>query len=225
MKNLKNTFMDVKAFLRQNLPHWIVYILYNSYIFLKKGRGFNIEKNRKRQDMFSYKEFYDFVMDNYDFTTFVEVGVWKGHGVIYLAKSLKNRGVDRAKIIAVDLFDDIKIYQGTLYRKDAENLMKMFDKNIKEAGVEKTVKKIKGVSWEMAKNIKNKSVDLVFIDAGHSYDEVKKDIKAYFPKIKKGGIMSGHDALNKNVLSAVHDYFGKDNVEVIKRADTWYVMV
>ena len=37
------------------------------------------------------------------------------------------------------------------------------------------------------------SLDLVFIDANHSFQAVATDIRAWLPKIRKGGIICGHD--------------------------------
>lgn len=36
-------------------------------------------------------------------------------------------------------------------------------------------------------------MDLVFIDAEHSYEAVLADCRAWWPKIKSGGILCGHD--------------------------------
>lgn len=36
-------------------------------------------------------------------------------------------------------------------------------------------------------------IDFIYIDGNHSYEYVKRDIELYFPKIKKGGVISGHD--------------------------------
>ena len=38
---------------------------------------------------------------------------------------------------------------------------------------------------------------MVYLDACHTYDCVTKDLQAWFPKVKKGGVMAGHDYLNK----------------------------
>jgi hypothetical protein len=52
---------------------------------------------------------------------------------------------------------------------------------------------IKGYSTEVAKTIPNESLDFVFIDANHSYEYVVADIAAWLPKLRKGGIIYGHD--------------------------------
>lgn len=41
--------------------------------------------------------------------------------------------------------------------------------------------------------IPDNSLDLCFIDADHRYDNVYKDIELSIPKMKKGGILCGHD--------------------------------
>lgn len=48
-------------------------------------------------------------------------------------------------------------------------------------------------SAQAAAFISDGSLDLVFIDADHSYDGVAQDIALWTPKVRKGGIISGHD--------------------------------
>lgn len=55
---------------------------------------------------------------------------------------------------------------------------------------------LRGWSEEMAKKVPDESLDFVHIDATHYYEWVMKDLVAWYPKLKPGGIMSGHDYLN-----------------------------
>ena len=41
--------------------------------------------------------------------------------------------------------------------------------------------------------VEDESLDFIYIDAGHSYIEVKSDFLAWYPKVRSGGIISGHD--------------------------------
>lgn len=50
-----------------------------------------------------------------------------------------------------------------------------------------------GVSWKMADQIPDNSLDFCFIDAGHTYDFCKADILAFYSKVKDDCILSGHD--------------------------------
>lgn len=45
----------------------------------------------------------------------------------------------------------------------------------------------------MAKDFTDKSFDLVYIDADHSYQNVSNDITAWLPKVKPNGVLCGHD--------------------------------
>lgn len=46
---------------------------------------------------------------------------------------------------------------------------------------------------DAAQWIADESLDFVFIDGNHQYEAVKQDISDWFPKVRRGGIMSGHD--------------------------------
>lgn len=54
-------------------------------------------------------------------------------------------------------------------------------------------KTIRAASVEGAKQVEDNSQDLVFIDGDHSYAGVKADILAWYPKVKPGGWIGGHD--------------------------------
>ena len=63
----------------------------------------------------------------------------------------------------------------------------------------------------------NNYFDLVFIDACHLYDCVMNDIVAWYPLVKPGGWVTGHDygvRQHHGVKEAVDEYFGQDNIDV-----------
>lgn len=55
------------------------------------------------------------------------------------------------------------------------------------------ITQIRGESSATVSAFKDDSVDFIYIDGDHSYSQVKRDLRDYFPKIKKGGIIAGHD--------------------------------
>ena len=76
---------------------------------------------------------------------------------------------------------------------------------------------IEALSTDGANSIPNAHLDLVFIDADHSYEWVKRDIAAYKPKLKSGGWLTGHDidfpGVNRAVNEVIQNYdVGTNNV-------------
>ena len=49
------------------------------------------------------------------------------------------------------------------------------------------------MSSEVVSQFEDESLDVVFIDLTHTYESVKEDIGLWLPKVKRGGILSGHD--------------------------------
>lgn len=52
---------------------------------------------------------------------------------------------------------------------------------------------IKGFSVDVARSLPDASVDFVYIDGHHSFQAATNDIAEWLPKIRTGGIISGHD--------------------------------
>ena len=55
---------------------------------------------------------------------------------------------------------------------------------------------IKGLSQDVAANFDDESVGFLYIDGDHSYEGVKRDLEAWYPKVVKGGVIGFHDYLN-----------------------------
>jgi len=76
-------------------------------------------------------------------------------------------------------------------------------------------------SLEAAALVPDASLDFVYIDARHDYGSVKGDLAAWFPKVRPGGIISGHDYADGRfaqgefgVKRAVDEFFGARRLTV-----------
>ena len=92
----------------------------------------------------------------------------------------------------------------------AEDVERSFDARAEVCG---NIRKHKGLSLEVVKGVADDSLDFVYIDGPHGYDNVMADLEAWWPKVYIGGFMGGHDyqtnpASDFEVYRAVHDFIG-----------------
>lgn len=82
-------------------------------------------------------------------------------------------------------------------------------------------------SEEACKHFDDEFFDLVYIDAQHEYEDVKQDIEIWLPKVKKNGIIAGHDYLTKEIKSVPVeiDWDGKEMGEVNRAVDEYFINV
>jgi hypothetical protein len=75
---------------------------------------------------------------------------------------------------------------------------------------------LRGRSEKMAVNIKEK-LDFAYVDGGHTEHQVTMDLNVYYPMVKKGGLICGHDYQGgkpKGVNVAVDAFFKSKKLEV-----------
>jgi len=91
-----------------------------------------------------------------------------------------------------------------------------------------------GDRWEMirmysleAAAVLPNDLDFVYLDGDHSYGNVKKEIEAFEPKIKSGGILCGHDYYGKDdgVQKAVDECGRGKALQVWEPVNMWWWMV
>lgn len=151
---------------------------------------------------FNYEDFYRQVVRNLpDPAHIVEVGIWKGASAAFMAVEIINSG----KKIKFDCVDTWKGSDLELHQTDPEinDLYRVFMDNMKPVYGHFTPVRLP--SLDAAILYMDNSLDFVFIDAAHDYENIKKDIIAWRPKIKKGGILSGHDYDFGDVKRAVDE--------------------
>lgn len=81
---------------------------------------------------------------------------------------------------------------------------------------------IKKTSIEAVRDFPYESIDFVYIDGSHHFDYVMVDIIEWAKRVRKGGIVSGHDYTGsrwKDVQIAVDTYVRMHNVKELYLAD------
>jgi predicted O-methyltransferase YrrM len=143
---------------------------------------------------------YDFLIDKTPETgTFVEIGAWLGKSSSYLVDNSGNRN-----IIIIDSWEGSPNERATNHRLATEtDIYEIFKENMGD----RKYQSIRGLSTEVANQFEDESLDTVFIDATHTYEAVKEDIKVWYPKVKKGGILAGDDYVTAwpGVIKAVKE--------------------
>lgn len=188
---------------------------------------------------FDYPEVYDAVIAGArinQIRRIVEVGCWMGQSMVYLAQGLQRAALQRPtsdvpfpevtlELYAVDTFQGEPEQPAHLETVAAHggSIRAAFEGNLRRAGVAEMVNVIESLSWEAADRFEDGSLDFVFIDAGHDYESVRKDIAAWLPKIAPGGVLAGHDYPWHEVARAVGEAFLPEAVKTSGRC--WMVTV
>lgn len=83
---------------------------------------------------------------------------------------------------------------------------------------------IRKTSLEAVDLIKEE-LDFIYIDGDHSYSGVYCDISKWYPKVKQGGIIAGHDFLTFNVEKAVKEFIMQHKIPKLYtgQTDWWFV--
>lgn len=142
------------------------------------------------ENWFTYQDMYSAMVNRFPSGShFVEIGAWKGRSAAYMAVEIINSGKNIR-------FDTVDTFQGSVEHQDNEVIVqkKLFDvfyENIKP--VLHVVNPVVSDSAVAASNYANASLDFVFIDGDHTREGVKRDIIAWLPKVKPGGVIAGHD--------------------------------
>ena len=140
--------------------------------------------------------------------TVLEVGSYMGHSAAYFDKYF-------SFVFCVDPWFHPKNKYNNHHIQLAEEI---FDDRITP-----TIIKCKGLSEDIVKEFSDNSIDLIYIDAQHDYESVTQDIGLWLTKLKKNGIMSGHDYnfYHKDVVRAVDECFG---VPTVLHGHNWLVV-
>tara|TARA_Y100000004_G_scaffold173586_2_gene211595 strand:+ start:4216 stop:5001 length:786 start_codon:yes stop_codon:yes gene_type:complete len=146
---------------------------------------------------FSFGKFYDWSIENYfkEGMHVVEIGAFQGKSTCYLAQGIKKKFGPNIKLDVVDTWYGSKEPH---MRKYNDNwLYDTFNKNMMDAGVSDIVNPVRGDSHQVHNQYEDNSLDWIFLDAGHTFEDVYFDLMGWWPKLKVGGVIAGDDYIGK----------------------------
>jgi len=138
----------------------------------------------------------------------VEIGCWKGRSTKVLLEASDGfvHAIDHFK--GTDKTGDF--WSGVMAKE--QDVYSQFQKNV---GHYPNLRVHKMSSTDASMFFQDGELDMVFIDGDHTYKGVKEDIATWLPKVKKGGVICGHDYTSgwDGVIKAVDENFNE--VEVV----------
>lgn len=145
---------------------------------------------------FDFQDIYDFALDRSPSgSKFLEIGGWFGRSSCYLAERIKASGKE-IQLYTIDVWNhpghEWMGHRETIARRGG-SMLSAFRSYMQEAGVSHIVTPIQGNSHQQHENYAEDTFDFIYIDGDHTFDGVKLDITLWWPKLKPGGIMAGHD--------------------------------
>ncbi len=163
------------------------------------------------------------VINDLDLKVGVEVGVQEGLFSKYLL------GNTKIELYLVDAWKHLENYKDIANVPDwrQEQILNVCKYNLSPYAGRYEI--IRELSVDASKLFGNNFFDFIYLDAGHSYSDITNDLNAWYPKLKSGGLMSGHDFLDGEnicgsefgVKSAVEDFIKGKNVELFVTKEAW----
>lgn len=133
--------------------------------------------------------------------TMVEIGTFTGESTVLFGDHFK-------KVIGIDPMMEDYDGQDPTSKFNFNQVLDMFVERTK--GYD-NIQLITKTSDDAVLDFNDESFDFVYIDGIHQYENVKQDIINYLPKVKKGGVIGGHDfgPTWPGIEKAVTEIFGQ----------------
>lgn len=131
----------------------------------------------------------------------VEIGVFRGQFSYHLLDTWECErltSVDPWKEFASDDYVDVcNLAQDKHERNFQETLTRL-------SSFGERSRVLRSTSLEGAEDFGERTLDFVYLDAQHHYEAVREDIRAWYPKLRRGGVLGGHDYLDGVISSGVY---------------------
>lgn len=135
------------------------------------------------------------------FTKGVEIGVLDGTYSLTLMKANPN-----LLLYGVDPYEPHKGYRDYTRHSTFNNARASAEAKLAEYVYDNRYIFVREYSMEALSNFDDESLDFVYIDGDHEFQNVTNDIAEWSKKVKPGGIIAGHDYVNHKGKSLIHVY-------------------
>lgn len=162
------------------------------------------------------------VCDNIKGGHVVELGCLRGRSTAAMAEVC---AANETKLTTVDNFKGGELGGRSTVVQQKEDAKSQFLTNMASCGFGDLVELIHGDSAESTSQFEDQSVDFCFIDADHREEYVARDIAAWWPKIRLGGCIGGHDFGNERqgVGAAVTTFARGQSLPVERHGRCWLI--
>lgn len=145
-----------------------------------------------------------------------EVGCWRGRSTSALERGMPRGG----HLVAVDSWRPTDPDESR-HAIDAWDAREAFHALLADPIASGRVRVLEMDSLDASDRLEDDVFDLVFIDADHRYEYVIGDLRSYWPLVRRGGTLAGHDWGHVGVNQAVREMFGEPTRGP---ASLWYVV-
>lgn len=162
------------------------------------------------------------LVNKYNIKNMAEVGVARGHHSLHLLEAVPD-----LHLYSIDPWGYYLDEHENMVHQSLDEIDKLYETIVsflKPFGGRSTI--LRHTSMRAAPLVKEQ-LDMVFIDADHSYKSVKEDLGIWWEKVRAGGIVSGHDynhSAHPGVTKAVNEYFAHKGIHVKQEiGHVWWV--
>lgn len=159
----------------------------------------------------------------------VEIGV-QGGG--YAAFMLRKTNPQKLYLIDCWKHQDPQVYDDPEANVSDDLQERLYQETKQRFANDPRVVILRQYSKDAAAQFEDESLDWVYLDANHGYEAVKEDLALWWPKVRRGGILSGHDYAIRpsfGVVQAVNEFLIQHNIPFAYRTveehiyDSWAI--
>jgi len=129
----------------------------------------------------------------------VEIGVQNGFNLKQICSQWDG------KVIGVDIWEEDEIYENAKRNLEGCNFQL-----------------IRATSVMASVSFATESLDWIYIDASHNYEDIKEDYNAWYPKVRKGGVISFHDYGNNEFANDVKRFIDQLGIGFFLTTDDFW---